>query len=148
MLVILRENIESLGYVGDLVKVSPGYARNYLLPRKLVVVANEKNKAQIEHHKKALEKKREAILADAKAMAEKLNEVSCTITRKIGEKGQFFGSVTANDVAEALGKAGYKVEKSKILLKEPIKTLGVHNVDVKLAPEIYATIKVWVAEEK
>lgn len=148
MMVILRENVDNLGQVGDIVRVSEGYARNFLLPRKLVVIANEANKAEIEHHKRVLEKRRATLRASAEELSKKLSEISCTITRKVGDKGQFFGSVTTNDIADALKKAGHKVEKSTIQLKEPLKSLGVHMVDVKIQPEVVAQIKVWIAKEE
>lgn len=148
MLVVLRENVENLGRVGDVVKVSDGYARNFLLPRNLVVAADEHNIAAIEHHKKSLEKKRQAQLADAQAMAKKLNDFSVTITRKVGENDKLFGSVSANDVADALKKAGHTVERRMIHIESPIKTIGAHSVEIRLEPEVSATVKVWVAKEE
>jgi len=147
MLVILRESIENLGRTGDVVKVSDGYARNFLLPRNLVVAADEANIKSIEHHKKALEKKRQAQKATAQELAKKLEEFSCTISRKVGEGDKLFGSVSSTDVSEALKKAGYPVEKRTIVLEHPIKSLGVHPVTVKLEPEVSATLKVWVVKE-
>src|SRR3954467_12338448 len=98
MLVILRENVENLGSTGDVVKVSDGYARNYLLPRSLVVAADENNVASIEHHKRMLEKKRLAQRANSQELAKKLEEFSCTISRKVGEQDKLFGSVSSSDV--------------------------------------------------
>src|SRR4051794_29199388 len=102
MLVILRENVENLGHIGDVVKVPDGYARNFLLPRKLVVAADEHNVAQIEHHKKGLEKRRLAQKSVAQELANKLAEVSVNISRKVGENDKLFGSVSAADIAEGL----------------------------------------------
>src|SRR4051812_1730205 len=116
MLVILRENVENLGNTGDLVKVSDGYARNFLLPRNLVVAADENNVASIEHHKRMLEKKRQAQIADAQGLAKKLEEFSCTISRKVGENDKLFGSVSSSDVSDALKKAGYSVDKRAVHL--------------------------------
>ncbi|MBI2712339.1 MAG: 50S ribosomal protein L9 [Bdellovibrio sp.] len=147
MLVVLRENVENLGRIGEVVKVSDGYARNFLLPRNLVVAASEKNIAAIEHHKKLLEKKRQAQLATARDMAKKLEEFSCTITRRVGEHDKLFGSVSPTDIAEALKKGGFAVEKRLVHLEAPIKSLGVHPVTVKLEPEVSATVKVWVVKE-
>src|SRR5581483_9858446 len=107
MQVILRENVENLGRIGDLVKVSEGYARNFLLPRRLVVVADETNIASIEHHKRALEKKRLAQRSSSEELAKKLAEFSCTISRKVGEHDRLFGSVSSTDIASALKQAGY-----------------------------------------
>jgi large subunit ribosomal protein L9 len=148
MLVILRENVENLGRIGDIVKVTDGYARNFLLPRNLVAVADENNKAQVEHQKKMLEKKRLAQKGAAQDLAKKLGEVSCTLTRKVGENDKLFGSVTANDIIESLKAQGYTaVEKRMILIESPIRSLGVHSVTVRLEPEVEATLKVWVAKE-
>jgi large subunit ribosomal protein L9 len=148
MLVILRENVENLGRIGDVVKVSDGYARNFLLPRNLVVAAEEHNIAQIEHHKKALEKRRLAQRGAAEELAKKLGEVQVTLSRKVGENDRLFGSVSANDVSEQLKKAGYAVDKRMVEIDNPIKTLGVHTVTVKLEPEVSASVKVWVAKEE
>jgi large subunit ribosomal protein L9 len=147
MLVVLRENVENLGSTGEVVKVSDGYARNFLLPRNLVVAADEKNIAAIEHHKRTLEKKRQAQMATAKELAKKLEEFSCTISRKVGENDKLFGSVSSSDIADAFKKAGFKVEKRTIILDAPIKALGVHSVTVKLESEVNATVKVWVVKE-
>jgi large subunit ribosomal protein L9 len=148
MLVILRENVENLGRIGDVVKVSDGYARNFLLPRSLVVLADEKNVAAIEHQKRLLEKKRLAQKAHAQELAKKLEDFSCTLSRKVGENDRLFGSVSTSDIADALAKAGYVVEKRAIQLEAPIKSLGVHPVTVRLEPEVAATVKVWVVKEE
>jgi large subunit ribosomal protein L9 len=147
MLVVLRENIEHLGRIGDVVKVTDGYARNFLLPRGLVSAADEHNVALIEHHKKTLEKKRLAQKAVSQEVAAKLNEFSCTLKRKVGENDKLYGSVTSQDVADALKQAGFPVEKRQIEIEGHIKTLGVHPVTVRLEPEVTATVKVWVAKE-
>jgi large subunit ribosomal protein L9 len=147
MLVILRENVENLGLIGDVVKVPDGYARNYLLPRKLVMQADENNVAQIEQQKKALEKRRLAVKAASQELSTKLSEVTVTINRKVGEHDKLFGSVSAGDIAEELKKAGYTVERRKIHIEHPIKTLGVHPVSIKLDTDITATVKVWVVKE-
>src|SRR6476646_7232492 len=107
MKVILRENVENLGKTGDIVKVSDGYARNYLLPRNLVFVADEQNVAAIEHHKKSLAKKRERDNTEAREVAKKIEGYSCTIARKVGENEKLFGSVTSADIADALAKGGF-----------------------------------------
>jgi large subunit ribosomal protein L9 len=148
MLVILKENVENLGHIGDVINVSAGYARNFLLPRNLVVAADEKNIAAIEHHKRSLEKKRLAAKASAQELAKKLADYSCTLTRKVGEGDKLFGSVSTADIADALKKAGFPVERREIQLEHPIKTLGVHPVTVKLDAEVEATLKVWVAKEE
>lgn len=148
MQVILRENVENLGRIGDIVKVSDGYARNFLLPRGLVIEADEKNKAAIEHHKKGLEKKRQAQRSVSEDLAKKLADFSVTIARKVGEHDKLFGSVSATDIAEALKNGGFAVEKRSIHIEHPIKALGVHPVTVKLDTDVSATVKVWVVKEE
>ncbi len=148
MLVILRENVENLGITGDLVKVSDGYARNFLLPRNLVVMADEKNVAAIEHNKRLLEKKRLAQRADDEALANKLEQFSCTISRKVGDQDRIFGSVSTGDISAALKAGGFAVDKHSVVLDSPIKTLGVHTITIKLQPEISASLKVWVVKEE
>lgn len=148
MLVILKENIENLGRTGDVIRVSDGYARNYLLPHNLVIEADEKNLAAVEHQKRILEKKRAVQKLSADELANKLSEFSCTIARRVGEKEKLFGSVGANDIADVLKQSGFNIEKRAIQLHEPIKTLGVHPVTVKLQPDVSATVKVWVVKEE
>lgn len=147
MLVVLRENVENLGRIGDVVKVSEGYARNFLLPRKLVVFAEENNIKQIEAAKRSLEKRRAAQRATAEEVAKKLAEFSCNISRKVGENDKLFGSVSPMDIAEVLKAAGFKVERRMISMSQPIKALGVHTVTVRLEPEVSTPLKVWVVKE-
>ena len=147
MQVILRENVANLGRVGDIVKVSDGYARNFLLPRNLVFIADESNVKVIEHHKRALEKKRLEMKSQAQALVDKLAGVSVSIARKVGENDKLFGSVSTGDIAEALEKAGHHIERRSIQLNEAIKSLGAHTVTVRLLPEVSATIKVVVTKE-
>lgn len=147
MRVILKENVENLGKIGEVVKVSDGYARNYLLPNKLVMIADEGNVKAMEHHKKALDKKKKRENGKAVEFAQKLEAFSCTIARKVGENEKLFGSVTSGDIAEALKKGGFEVDKRTINLQEPIKQLGVTQVPVRLSADVYAQIKVWVIQE-
>jgi len=147
MLVILKENVENLGRIGDVVKVSSGYARNFLLPRNLVAIADEKNLAQVEHQKRMLEKKRSALKATAEEAAKKLEAFSCNILRKVGENDKIFGSVTNGDIADELKKAGFDVERRMIILGHAIRTVGVHKVSVKLMPEVEVELKVWVVAD-
>ena len=148
MKVILRENVETLGKTGDIVKVSDGYARNYLLPRNLVIVADEQNMSAMEHHKKSLSRKRERETTEAKEVAKKLEQFSCTLARKVGENEKLFGSVSSADIAQVLTKGGFAVERRQIHLAEPIRQLGVTTVPVKLTGEVTAQVKVWVVQEK
>lgn len=147
MLVILKENVENLGRIGDVVKVTDGYARNFLIPKKLVVPANENNIAAIEHQKKMLDKKRAAEKLSAEELAKKISGFTCNITRKVGEKDKLFGSVSTADIADALKAGGIEIEKRSIHLKEPIKSLGVHTAEVKLLPEVTTNLKIWVIKE-
>jgi len=147
MQVILRENVENLGRVGDIIKVTDGYARNYLIPRKLVYVADEGNVRAIEHHKKQLEKRAKEVKAAAEAQAKVLSQVVVSLARKVGEHDKLFGSVSAGDIAELLAKQGHKIERRWVQISEPIKTLGSHTVSVRLLPDVAATIKVVVTKE-
>jgi large subunit ribosomal protein L9 len=148
MLVILRENVKNLGRVGDVVKVSAGYARNFLLPNKKGIAAGEKNLAVIEHHKKTLEKKRATERAAAEEVAKKLKDYTVTISRKVGEQDKLFGSVSNADIAAALQAAGYSVERRDIVLETPIKSLGNFPVTVKFDQDVTATVKVWVVKDE
>lgn len=147
MLVILKENVQNLGRIGDVVKVNAGYDRNYLIAKKLVAPADESNLAAIEHQKKMLDKKRAAEKLSAEELAKKIEGFTCNISRKVGEKDKLFGSVTNNDVYDALVAGGINIEKRCIHMKDPIKALGVHTVEVKLLPEVVASLKVWVVKE-
>jgi len=148
MLVILRENVENLGRIGDLVNVSNGFARNYLLPRKLVAVADAANVKMIENQKKVLEKKRIAARAVSEELAKKISDQSVTIARKVGEGDKLFGSVTQTDIAEALKKNGLNIEKRMVVLDAPIKALGVHAVTIKFDADVTASVKVWITKEE
>jgi large subunit ribosomal protein L9 len=147
MLVILRENVENLGRIGDVVKVSDGYARNFLLPRKLVAAADEKNVTALEHQRRTLEKKRQAQKATSLELAQRLADFSCTISRKVGENDKLFGSVSNNDIAEALKKAGFAVDRRSVQLEGALKTLGVHPVTIRLDTDVEATVKVWIVKD-
>lgn len=149
MLVILRENIEHLGLIGDVVNVKDGYARNFLLPRKLVVQADKANVEQLNHYKTQFEKRRLEQKGAAEELAKKLGEFSCTISRKVGKGDKLFGSVSSQDIADELIKAGYtSVKKSMVHVKDAIKSLGVHPVTVKLQPDVQASVKVWVVKDE
>ena len=148
MRVILQENIDNLGQIGDVVNVSAGYARNFLIPKRMVAVANEKNLDQLEHQKRALSKKRENARQDCEQLAKKLEDTSVTIARKVGANEKLFGSVDSKDIAEDLQASGFQVKKKDIQLDAPIKTLGVHPVEIRLHPEVNASVKVWVVEDK
>ena len=145
--VILREDIKTLGKAGEMVRVKPGYARNYLLPQGLAYEATEGNKKRIAAESKARGVKVEAEKKEATALANSLGTLTVTIPGKAGEGDRLFGSITASDIADALGAQGHKIDKRKIELDHPIKTLGDHNVVLRLHPEVQAEIRVSVVPE-
>jgi large subunit ribosomal protein L9 len=144
---ILREDVENLGKGGDLVEVKPGYGRNFLLPRGLAVPANPKNVRELEHQKKVAEAKAAKLKASADAVARRLAETPVTLKRKVGEQDKLYGSVTALDIVEALGARGLQLDRRIIDLPEPIKTVGDHEVPVKLHREVVGKVKVKVEAE-
>jgi large subunit ribosomal protein L9 len=145
--VILREDIEKLGTRGQLVKVAPGYARNFLLPNKMAVAATESNKKIVEQERQAHLRREAKVEGEAKDLGKMLGNVAITISQKAGENDQLFGSVTSKDIAEALEKQGYTIERRKIALEEPIKTLGEFKVPIRLHREVTAEITVTVVKE-
>ena len=147
MEIILREDIDKLGHRGQVVKVAAGYARNYLLPRKLAVTANESNKKIVEQERQAHLKRDAKHMADAQDLGKMMAAASVTIYQKAGENDQLFGSVTANDIAVALEKLGYTIDRKKIQLEEPIKMLGDFQVSVRLHREVSVDIPVHVVKE-
>jgi large subunit ribosomal protein L9 len=144
---ILREDVVNLGKGGDLVEVKPGYGRNFLLPRGLAVAANPKNVRELEHQKKVAEAKAAKLRASAEAVAKRLAETPVTLKRKVGEQDKLYGSVTALDIVEALGARGMQLDRRIIDLPEPIKTVGDHEVPVKLHREVVGKVKVKVEAE-
>ncbi len=147
MQIILQEDVEKLGHRGDVVTVTPGYARNFLLPRKLAVEATAGNLKGIERMRTALAKKTATELAAAQTQAQLLNGVSLKFTRKTGENDQMFGSVTTADIAEGLAAQGFKVDKRQVQLAEPIKIIGESQVAIKVFRDVTAQIKVAVEKE-
>jgi len=145
--VILREDVNSLGRAGEMVRVKPGYARNYLLPQGLAYEATEGNKKRIAAETRARGVRLQAEKADAEKTAAALGAVSVTLTGKAGEEGKLFGSVTAQDIADALARAGHTVDRRRIELEHPIKTLGEHTVAVRVHPEVHAEVRVSVVAE-
>ena len=144
MEVILRQAVENLGHPGDLVKVSPGFARNYLLPRGIAYEATPGNLKRIAQEKQRLEAAETSRRGTAQELADKLEQVSLTFSARVGEEGKLFGSVTAADIAQQLEAQGFHVEKRQIDLHEPIRTLGVYRVPVRLHADVKPEIKVWV----
>lgn len=147
MEVILLESLPPLGNRGDTVKVKPGYARNYLFPRKFAILATAANKRVFEESERVKHRRDIIEMRSAKDRAGKLADVSCTITVKVGEDDKLYGSVSAVDISKELASQGFEIEKRQVLLEEPIKKIGVYTVDVKLHREVTVPIKVWVVKQ-
>lgn len=147
MKVILREDVKNLGHMGEVVNVSDGYARNFLLPKKLAADATTKNLKEFEHNKKVILEKAARLKESVKSIADKLSSLSLTIKAKTGEDDKLFGSVTNMNIAEALAAQGYDIDKKKIIMDEPIKRLGEYSVTIKLHPEFSTAVKVQVVQE-
>jgi large subunit ribosomal protein L9 len=147
MEIILRQAIDNLGHAGDVVEVSSGYARNYLLPRGFAYLATPGNKKRIEQDRQRLEAAENDRRSKAQELAAKLEEVSLTFSARVGEEGKLFGSVTAADIAQQLEAQGLHVEKRMIDLHDPIRALGVYRVPVRLHADVKPEIKVWVIKQ-
>jgi large subunit ribosomal protein L9 len=145
MKVILNENIETLGNIGDIVKVAPGYARNYLLPKKMAVLATENNAKALEHTKRQMTYKKNKALESAKNIGTKLEALAIVLSHKAGEEGKLFGAVTNMDIATFLKANGFEIDRKSIVLADAIKHTGEYSVAVKIHPEVTATLKVTVA---
>ena len=145
--VILREHVDNLGRRGDVVKVAEGYARNYLLPRKLALAVTEANKRQIDREKKVAEVREAQEKQQADALAERLSQVEIEIPRRVGENDTLYGSVTSADIAHALEGKGFQIEKRKIQLHDPLKALGETTVPVRIHRDVTAQVKVKVVAE-
>jgi large subunit ribosomal protein L9 len=147
MEVILRETVDNLGKRGEVVKVANGYARNYLLPRKLALPATEGNRKHVERERKIVETREAEEKGQAEAIAARLSAVDITIPRRVGETEQLYGSVTAADITEYLKAKGFEVDRRKLLLADPIKTIGSHTVPLKLHREVTVPLTVKVVKE-
>ena len=147
MKVILKDDVKNVGNMGDIVKVADGYARNYLVPRGLAVEASTKNIKSIEHEKRIIQEKAKKIKSSAQDLSDRISKVTLVMKATAGEEGKLFGSVTTMDIAEALKKEGFEIDKKKISLDEPIKRLGEHTVNVKIHPEITTNVTVQVVQE-
>ncbi len=148
MQVILREDIDKLGKIGDLVRVADGYARNYLVPQKKAIEATPDNVRSMEHAKKMVADRLRKLKKEAAAEADQIKGLAVTIKAKVGEEGKLFGSVTSMDIAEAAKAQGVNIDKRKIALEEPIKRVGEYTVTVKLHADVTADFKVTVAAEE
>jgi large subunit ribosomal protein L9 len=147
MEVILRQDVDKLGRRGDVVKVKEGYGRNFLLPRGLAMAVSEANKAMIAKERKAFDAKLAKEKAECDALAQRISSLRFVAPRKVGEHDVLYGSVTSGDIAEFLKGKGVEIDKRKVLLDEPIKRLGEHEVKIKLHPEVQASLKLLVSKE-
>jgi large subunit ribosomal protein L9 len=147
MKVILSQEVDNLGAIGDIVSVRNGFARNYLLPRGLASIANEGNQRALEHHKRVLDKKKAVALASAKELAAQIETTSVTVTKQVGEDEKIFGSVTTGELEELLTAEGLKISRKDITLLEDVKKVGVYSAQVKLTSGVTAKFKVWVVAQ-
>jgi large subunit ribosomal protein L9 len=145
--VILRQDVEKLGRAGEVVTVKDGYARNFLLPRGLAFLANEGNRRRLEAEQRLRTHRADQAVAEARETALRLEAVSVSFTMKAGEGDKLFGSVTAADIADRLAAEGFAVDKRAVELEEPIKSLGVYKVPVRLHPDVKPEVRVWVVKE-
>ncbi len=147
MEVILREHVDNLGKRGEVVKVANGYARNYLLPRKLALLATDGNKKHVERERKIMEVREATEKSQAEGIAARLGAVAISIARRVGDTDQLYGSVTSSDIAELLKSKGFEIDRRKLILPEPIKAIGEHTVPLKLHREVTVPLKVHVVKE-
>ncbi len=147
MEIILTENVEGLGNIGDLVKVKPGYARNYLVPKGLAVVANSRNIKEFEHQKRQAERKFQRVVQAAEVLKGKIEGQPLQVAHKAGDEGKLYGAVTAMEIGAKLAEAGIEIDRRKIQIDEPIKNLGEYEIPVKLDAGVTATIKLTVVAE-
>lgn len=147
MQVILNEDVANLGEVGDIVNVADGYGRNFLIPRKLAMPATTRNVRELAHTKRVIAAKRAKMVKSAEELAKKLQDLSVTIAKAVGEEDKLFGSVTNREIVDAINEEGFNIDKRQVQLATPIKNLGVYTVAVKIHGDISAQIKVWVVSE-
>lgn len=147
MKVILRQNIESLGQIGDVVEVKAGYARNYLIPRKYAYAALKGNVKALDEEKKNLEMKKQHEIHAAEKLLTEIEKISVSIPVQVGEEDKIFGTVTTQMIADALKEKGFELDKRKIEIEEPIKSLGIYSISIKLHSSVNAKVKVWVVRE-
>ncbi len=146
MKVVLLEDIQSLGKIGDVVKVADGHGRNYLIPQEKALEATKKNIKTLELQKKLTKNRVDRTKNYAEKLAERIESISCTISKQAGEEDKLFGSVTTMDIEESLKNEGIEVNRKKIMLEEPIRKLGIYSVPIKLHPEVISSLKVWVVK--
>ncbi|MBU0683530.1 MAG: 50S ribosomal protein L9 [Candidatus Omnitrophota bacterium] len=147
MKVILLKDVDKVGAIGDELIVKDGYARNYLIPQKLGIESNAGAVRVLEQKKKERERREKKIKEECLAMAEKMKGLSCTVSMEAGENDKLFGAVTAEMIADVLFDEGIEVDKRKIVLEEPIKALGVYNVEIRLHPEVKSQVRIWIVKK-
>ncbi len=147
MKIILKENLEKLGDKNEIVNVKDGYARNYLFPKNLALKATKSNVNVIKELEKVKEKKEKSVTRTAQKLADKLKNISITVSTEAGEDEKIFGSVTTQQIAELLDEKGFKIDKHQIIIETPIKNLGVFNISIKIHKEITAEVKLWVVKK-
>ena len=146
--VILLQRVSKLGYIGDVVNVKPGYARNYLLPKKIALRATKENLKYFEEQKEQIKKNNEIAKAEAQKVADQMGQLAISLVRQASEKGQLYGSVTGRDISAAIKELGYKVSAGQVDLSAPIKTIGVYEISVNLHPEVSVMVKLSVAKSE
>lgn len=147
MNIILTETVDNLGNAGDLLKVKDGFARNFLIPRGLAILATTQNIKTLDHEKRLVQDRLNKTRREAQALASRIESVSCTVTKPVGEEEKLFGAVTSADIQTSLKNEGFDIDRKKIKLDEPIKSLGIFTVPVKVYAEVTANLKVWVVKE-
>ena len=147
MELILRADVENLGRLGDKVSVKPGYGRNYLIPQGLAMLASAANLRRFENESKKLQAKRDALVADAKSLSDRLAAIAIVIEVRVGEGDKLYGSVTSAIIAEKLAEQGFEIDRKKIVLADPIRSLGHYDIEVKLLPELRGTVRVSVVRQ-
>lgn len=147
MKIILTADVDTLGNAGDVVEVKDGYARNFLLPRSVALIANEHNMSVYEKVRQQREAQASRAIREAETLAEGLNEVSCNVAVRAGEEDRIFGSVTAQQISVTLSDLGFDIDRRAIEIEEPIRTLGVYDIPIRLHADVKASVKVWVVRE-
>ena len=147
MKVILTQDITGLGSIGDLITVKDGFGRNYLVPQGKALQATSQNMKTLEHQKRQIREKIDKAKREAERLAARIESVSCTVAKAVGEEDKLFGSVTGMDIEASLKLEGVEIDRKKINLLEPIKSLGIYNIPIKLHPEVTAVLKLWVVKE-
>jgi len=145
--VVLREDVDRLGHIGDVVTVADGYGRNYLLPKQLAVVADSGRVRQIEHEKRVIQARQDKIRRELELLAKRLNSTSCTIAARAGGEDKLFGSVGPSDIVQVLADSGIEIERKWVQLEEPIKELGIFSIPIEIAKGIEARLKLWVVKQ-